>query len=111
MRSASLLPALSCVMSAREDELLNAYDEWLYYERKLLHIERWGRELHEQTLGLIPASHARDFHFPLWPARWAGSAAAVDAGEARPGDDWVHMEARRRWLSALLSLSSTSPTR
>ena len=68
--SAAFLPALACVMQAREDELLNAYDEWLYYERKLLHIERWGKELHGQTLALVPASRAAAFHFPLWPARW-----------------------------------------
>lgn len=37
------------------DELLDSYDEWLFYERRLLHIERVGMETANHTVHLVPS--------------------------------------------------------
>jgi hypothetical protein len=33
------------------EEILNAYDEWLFYERRMLHVERFGREAAKRRSG------------------------------------------------------------
>ena len=66
----SSLPGLSSVPSRTRDELLSAYDEWLYHERRMLHIERYGKERYRQTLLVVPCTPAAEFHFPMWPAKW-----------------------------------------
>ena len=46
--------------------LLDAYDEWLFYERRLLHVERFGLNASRETTKFVPcASIAVDrFFFP-----------------------------------------------
>ena len=50
------------------NNLIDAYDEWLFFERKLLHIERYGREMATKTIGFIPCTRANEFHFPSMQA-------------------------------------------
>jgi hypothetical protein len=52
------------------DELLNAYDEWLYFERKRLQIERVGMERAKHSVRAIRCTPANRFFFPNWPAKW-----------------------------------------
>jgi hypothetical protein len=51
------------------EQLLDAYSEWLFYERRLLCVERYPGIRHPD--GFIPANTgASDYHFPLGPERW-----------------------------------------
>ena len=51
------------------DDLLDAYSKWLFYERRLLCLERWPGLRHPD--GFISANTgAGGYHFPLWPERW-----------------------------------------
>jgi hypothetical protein len=47
-----------------QHQLLDVYDEWLWYERKLLHIERFGMEAARDSIDYIPRGPAGNFHFP-----------------------------------------------
>lgn len=47
----------------KDHALLDAYSEWLDNERRLLHLERFGKN-YRQTLAFVPATPAGDFHFP-----------------------------------------------
>ena len=50
------------------EALLDAYSEWLFYERRLLCLERWPGVHHPD--GFIPANTgASGYHFPLGPER------------------------------------------
>ena len=52
-------------------EMLNAYNQWLYYERKLLLIERFGRERAKDAEGFIPMTGAvSNFNFPSDGPSW-----------------------------------------
>lgn len=46
------------------EELLDAYDEWLYFERKLLHIERFGMNAAKTSVRWTKNTPATHFHFP-----------------------------------------------
>jgi hypothetical protein len=51
------------------EALLDAYSEWLFYDRRLLCLERWPGVRHPD--GFIPANTgASGYHFPLGPERW-----------------------------------------
>jgi hypothetical protein len=51
------------------DDLLDAYSEWLFYERRLLCLERWPGSRDAEAF--VPANTgASGFHFPLRPERW-----------------------------------------
>ncbi len=45
------------------DALLDAYSHWLFYERRLLCLERWPNERRAERV-LTPDAGAGDFHFP-----------------------------------------------
>jgi hypothetical protein len=59
--------------------LLDAYDEWLLYERRMLHVERFGLEAAKETEGMVPVSAAHNYHFPAFgdPARLPPSSRAA----------------------------------
>ncbi len=61
-------PAVETV-SVVADDVLDVYDEWLFNERKLLHIERYGRDEAKRTIRLVPSTHASLFHFPSLPVQ------------------------------------------
>ena len=51
-------------------DLLNAYNEWLFYERRMLCIEQYGKRDAEH---FIPCAGASGFHFPSFEAGgWEG---------------------------------------
>jgi hypothetical protein len=51
------------------EQLLDSYSEWLFYERRLLCLERWPGVHHPD--GFIPANTgASGYHFSLGPERW-----------------------------------------
>ena len=63
---ASVGPApLPAGPATADADILDAYDEWLYRERELLHDERHGDDRSRDTLRFIPCTPAVRFHFPL----------------------------------------------
>ena len=51
------------------EQLLDAYSEWLFYERQLLCRERWPGSRDAEAV--VPANTgATGFHFPAYPASW-----------------------------------------
>jgi hypothetical protein len=71
------------------DELIDAYNQWLFYERRLLCIEQYGSAEWEH---MVPQSTgASHFHFPPFPTSWRdlpqpSTRAAVVLSAA--GCDW-----------------------
>ena len=51
------------------EQLLDAYSEWLFYERRLLCLERWPGSRDAEAV--VPANTgARGYHFPAYPPSW-----------------------------------------
>ena len=51
------------------EQLLDAYSEWLFYECRLLCLERWPDNPKAERF--IPAgTGASGFHFPAYPTSW-----------------------------------------
>ena len=65
-RSAAVAAPLETLTEAEREELLDAYDEWLYFERRMLHVERFGLERVNYTENFIPCTAAHNYHFPMW---------------------------------------------
>jgi hypothetical protein len=69
---ASATAAARKLTAEQREELLDAYDEWLFYERRLLHIERFGLEAAKETVCWTVCTPAALFHFPVgsdWQAQ------------------------------------------
>ena len=60
----ALIGTPTAVATRVTDELIDVYDEWLFFERKLLHIEVHGREKARETIHFVPCTSASQFHFP-----------------------------------------------
>ena len=64
----SLIGSPTAAAEPVTDELIDAYNQWLFYERRLLCIEAYGSADAER---MVPQSTgANHFHFPAFPTSW-----------------------------------------